>query len=274
MNSLEAAMRVLKLLDKRRPVLRVGEISRELSLQKSTVSRLLRTLNEHEFLEREREGQGYTVGRRSLVLSDLYLVGHSLLSRIDAVLDALVDEFGFVGYAGVLSGADIVVLRVKYGRYPLRFVQDVGQRIPAERTAIGRALLARKQNAEAIALIGQHGRARAGRATILQELARIRRMGWAAIESAIIPGIAAVGAAVGDPARNEALGFALSFPITAADELLRERMARTVRDEARRIGERLGDVFWGDIRASGEIDVAQASRTGQRRSRKPQRATA
>lgn len=274
MNSLEAAMRVLKLLDKRRPVLRVGEISRELSLQKSTVSRLLRTLNEHEFLEREREGQGFTVGRRSLVLSDLYVVGHSLLSRIDAALDALVDEFGFVGYAGVLSGADIVVLRIKYGRYPLRLVQDVGQRIPAERTAIGRALLARKRNAEAIALIGQHGRARAARATILQELARIRRMGWAAIESAIIPGIAAIGAAVGDPACNEALGFALSFPMTAADELLRERMARTVRDEARSIGERLGDAFWADIRASGEIDVAQASRTGQRRSRKPQRATA
>ena len=73
MNSLEAAMRILKLLDKRRRVLRVGEISRALSLQKSTVSRLLRTLSEHEFLERERDGQGYTVGRRVLALSDLYL---------------------------------------------------------------------------------------------------------------------------------------------------------------------------------------------------------
>src|SRR5215471_1267418 len=151
-------MRVLKLLDKRRPVLRVGEISRALSLQKSTVSRLLRTLGEHEFLEREQEGQGYTVGRRSLVLSDLYLAGHSLLDRIDAAIDSLVEEFGFVGYAGALSGADIVVLRLKSGRYPLRFVQDVGKRVPAERTAIGRALLARQPDA-----------ARGGRANLVEE---------------------------------------------------------------------------------------------------------
>jgi DNA-binding IclR family transcriptional regulator len=252
-NSLEAAMRVLKLLDKRRPVLRVGEISRALSLQKSTVSRLLRTLSEHEFLEREREGQGYTVGRRSLVLSDLYLAGHSLLDRVDAVLDALVDEFGFVGYAGVLLGPDIVVLRLKPGRYPLRFVQDVGQRVAAERTAIGRALLARQPDA-----------ARGNRGSLSEELARIRRNGWAAIESAVIPGIAAIGAAVGDPGRGEALGFALSFPVTATDELLRARMARRVRDEALAIGKRLGDPFWAGF----------ATPPGQRRARKVQRATA
>jgi len=248
MNSLEAAMRILKLLDKSRPVLRVGEISRALSLQKSTVSRLLRTLGEHELLEREREGQGYTVGRRSLALADLYLAGHSLLDRIDAALDALVEEFGFVGYAGV---------RLKPGRYPLRFVQDVGQRVPAERTAIGRALLARQPEAAA----------RGSRVPLVEELARIRRNGWAAIESAVIPGIAAVGAAVGDPARNEALGFALSFPMAATDELRRARMARRVRDEALAIGKRLGDPFWRDF-------ATAAPRGGQRRTRKPQQATA
>lgn len=253
MNSLEAAMRILKLLDKRRRVLRVGEISRALSLQKSTVSRLLRTLSEHEFLERERDGQGYTVGRRVLALSDLYLAGHSLLDRVDAVLDALVEEFGFVGYAGVLSGVDIVILRLKPGRYPLRFVQDVGQRVPAERTAIGRALLARQPEPAL----------RASRAISTEELAKIRRSGWAAIESAVIPGIAAVAAAVGDPARNEALGFALSFPITATDELLRARMARRVRDEALDIGRHLGDPLWA------EFVIAS-----QRRARKPQRAIA
>ncbi len=272
MNSLEAAMRILKLLDKKRPVLRVGEISRDLSLQKSTVSRLLRTLSEHEFLEREKDGQGYTVGRRSLVLSDLYLAGHSLLDRVGAAVDTLVEEFGFVGYVGVLSGADIVILRLKHGRYPLRFVQDVGRRIPAERTAIGRALLARKENAEAIAEVDQRNRSRAARAALLQELERIRSKGFSAIESAIIPGIAAVGAAVGDPARSEALGFALSFPLAATDELLRARMARSVREAASGIGKRLGDPAWIDAGASAETGRTDTPSTGRRR--KLQRATA
>jgi DNA-binding IclR family transcriptional regulator len=216
------------------------------------------------FLSAKGRGRAIPPGQ-PLVLSDLYLSGHTLLSRFDAVLDALVEEFGFVGYAGVLSGTDIIVLRLKPGNYPLRFVLDAGQRVPAERTAIGRSLLARKPDAEAIALVGQHGQGRAARATLLTELARIRRKGWATIESAIIPGIAAVGAAIGDPARGEALGFALSYPKTATDESLRARMARRVRDAALSIGARLGDPFWVAIKAAEiEAQVPRAVRSARK----------
>jgi DNA-binding IclR family transcriptional regulator len=244
MNSLEAAMRVLRLADQSRPVLRVGEVSRELGLQKSTVSRLLRTMSEHELIERERSGQGYVAGRRALVLADLYLSAHTLLDLVDSAVNALVGEFEFVGYVAALSGADIVVLRVKHGRYPLRLVQEVGKRIPATSTALGLALLARKSDAEALELVRAGTDAHAEPSLLARRLDEIRSEGTASISSAIIPGIAAIGAAVGEPGGNEALGFALSYPVSAADDKLTARMAVRVREEGLRIGTRLGDPAW------------------------------
>ena len=68
-------MCMLKLLNRDRPLLRVGEVSRELRIQKSTVSRLLRVMSDHGWLEREADGLGYMVGRNALVFADLYLSG-------------------------------------------------------------------------------------------------------------------------------------------------------------------------------------------------------
>ena len=195
-------MRILRLVDRGRPVLRVGEVSRELGLQKSTVSRLLRTMSEHELVERERHGQGYVAGRRGLVLADLYLSAHSLLELVDGAIEALVSEFEFVGYVGVLSGSDIVLLRVRHGHYPLRLVQEVGKRIPAILTSLGFALLARKSDAEVSELLREEAGAKPAR--IVARLDEIRRNGTAAISSAIIPGIGAIGAAVGEFGRRGA----------------------------------------------------------------------
>jgi DNA-binding IclR family transcriptional regulator len=265
MNSLEAAMRVLKLADHSRPVLRVGEVSRELGLQKSTVSRLLRTMSEHELIERESDGQGYVAGRRALMLANLYLSAHTLLDLVDTAVDALVEEFEFVGYAGALSGSDIVILRLKHGRYPLRLVREVGTRVPAWRTAIGQALLARKPDAEASSLIKARDGA-SDRKAVRAQLDAIRRTGVTSLVSAIVPGIAATGAAVSDPGRNEALGFALSYPVGATDEGMRELIARRVREEAQRIGTRLGDPFWVGLNAkAGVFEIRDRRQAGQQR---------
>jgi DNA-binding IclR family transcriptional regulator len=263
MNSLEAAMRMLRLVDRSRPVLRVGEVSRELGLQKSTVSRLLRTMSEHELIERERHGQGYVAGRRGLVLADLYLSGHSLLELVDGAIEALVSEFEFVGYVGVLSGSDIVLLRVRHGRYPLRLVQEVGKRIPAILTSIGLALLARKSDAEVSELL--RDKSGAGPSGITARLDEVRRNGTAAISSAIIPGIGAIGTAVGGPGGGEALGFALSYPVSAADEKLKTRMVSRMREEGMRIGQRLGDPAWSGLDPSARVIELPSLRPPQRR---------
>lgn len=241
MSSLENGLRILALLSPQRPVLRVGEVCRELDIPKSSVSRLMKALGDHGLLEKGGDEAGYVVGRRALVLSDLYLARHSLLGSIETAVAELVAEFGFVGYIGAPAGRDIVILRRKHGSYPLRLVQEVGQRLSPHLTAIGRALVARRPQAQAVATLTGGGMPESD---ALEALSEIRRSGVARVTSAIIPGISAIGAAVADPARGEVMGFSLSFPLSAADERLRARMAARVREEARAIGLRLGDAFW------------------------------
>jgi len=247
MSSLDTAMGMLKLIGKERPVLRVGEISRELKMQKSTASRLLRKLADHGLLAREMEGYGYVAGQLGLILADLYLSGQTLLKMVDGAIKVLVQEFGFVGYAAALSGNEVVILRMLHGRYPLRLVREVGTRQGVWSASIGRALLARRSDAEAWTILKSPGGPRISRGEAVAELARIRANGTAATDSAVVPNISAIGASVGDPDRNEALGFALSFPMTATDEAMRRRMTARIYEEAMGIGTRFGDPFWGAL---------------------------
>jgi DNA-binding IclR family transcriptional regulator len=261
-SSLENGLEILSLLSKDRPVLRVGEVCRELGMPKSTVSRLLKTLSEYGILERGTRDLGYSAGRRALALADLYLADHSLLDLIDVATDALIAEFQFAAYTAILSGPDLIILRVKHGTYPLRLVQDLGTRIPAYSTGIGRALLARKTDDEALKLIEQRAEGGVDRTAVREELAKIRKLGVALRSSAVIPGIGAFGAAVADPSKDEMLGFCLSFPTMAADSALQAAMTQRIREEAHSIGVRLGDPYWSAaaLELSPTLTVPQASK--------------
>jgi DNA-binding IclR family transcriptional regulator len=241
-SSLENAFAILALLEPKRPVLRVGEVCRELGMPKSSVSRLMKTMGEFGLLEREQADQGYVVGRRALELTDLYLSRHTLLDLIDLTIDRIVREFGFAGYASILSGRDLLVLRVKHGSYPLRLVQQVGKRIPSYDTAIGRALLSRMNEDEALRMAASD--LPLDQRSLRRELDRVRQIGIAASISTTIPGIGAIGAAVRSADGSEAIGFSVSFPISASDTALRLKMARWIRDEAATIAARIGDAYW------------------------------
>ncbi len=244
MSSLENALKIVALLDKERPVLRVGEVCRDLGLPKSSVSRLLKTLSEYEIVEREPGDTGYGAGRRMLLLSDLYAARHKLQALVDTAMETLIADFQFASYSAVLSGSEIIIIRVRHGSYPLKLVQEIGVPMPAYPTSVGRALLARKPDAEILELV-RAGRPQApSEAEILDAIAEVRESGASLTANTIIPGIAALGVAVHDARHAETLGFSISYPVAATDEALRARMLQRIREEARAIGSRIEDKFW------------------------------
>jgi DNA-binding IclR family transcriptional regulator len=248
-SSLETALKMVALLGKDRPVLRVGEVCRELGVPKSSVSRLLKTLSEYDIVEREPQGNGYLAGRRAMVLSELYVQRHSLHVLVDEALQRLTEDFQFACYAAVLTGPDIIIIRAHHGNYPLRMVQDLGVPIPAFRTSVGRALLARKSDEEVIALVQEREPEPIDRPAVLGQIESVRRCGAVTTDSTVIPGIAALGVAVRDAERKEMLGFSISYPTIAVDDAMRARMHVRIREEARTIAERIGDSYWVELAA-------------------------
>jgi DNA-binding IclR family transcriptional regulator len=222
MSSLGNALRLLDLLANNRPTLRVGEACRDLNLPKSSVSRLLRALGDAGLLERTPSG-GYAAGPRSARLAELYWSRHQLPSVVDDALDALVGEFGFTGFASILAGRQIVLLRVVQGSYPLRYVREIGTRLPAWRTAMGRALLARLPDTEVRARLD--GVPETNLRDLLQTLPAIRENRFVVSESAFTPGATTVAAAI---SAEQPVALGIAYPDSAVAAPLRDRIEKAV----------------------------------------------
>jgi DNA-binding IclR family transcriptional regulator len=248
MSSLENGLRILALLRDERPILRVGEVCRELNIPKASVSRLLRTLAEANMLERDERDGSYYVGERSLDLARLFLAQHNLLDLVRSAVEVLVEEFGFTGHAGIVSGPNRVLLLAKQGWYPLQHTGAIAERKPAFESIIGRAILARMSDSQILAQLGYETTEQIlqnlSGAEILAEVQRVRQDRVAYSSSLVTPGISSAGAAIADPGRNEVLGFCLSYPSAAADRAVEQRIRDAVYFHASQIGRKLRDPVW------------------------------
>jgi DNA-binding IclR family transcriptional regulator len=240
MSSLESAIRILHCLSADTPRLRVTELSDRLSLPKSTVSRLLKTLSEGGVLDRDPETKEYVAGPITLQLGGLYMAKHDLLDLVDDAVRRLVEQFRFTGYVAVLDQSEAVVLRCRQGAYPLKFVLEVGTRQPAAEAALGIGLLAQLGEDELSQVLAApreqdsyvHPTEQETRALI----AAFRRDGWVAVPCLSVPGITAIGSAViVAGSRQPAIGFSVSFPDSAVDRALRGRIAAEVCAAARKL---------------------------------------
>lgn len=226
MSSLDSAIRILQSLTAQKPVLRVSDVSAELDLPKSTVSRLLKTLSDGGLLERDEGSRHYSAGPLLLQLGGLYVSRRSVLDLVDRVLAKLVETFGFTGYAGILDGTDVIVLRQWQGSHPLRFILDVGSRIPAVQTALGMALLSEMEDRQIAKLLGSSSNGAAPLDAIKAGIEQCRRHEWVEVPCESAPGITAIGALIrSDADRQPSISLSLSFPDHAADRARRDEMA-------------------------------------------------
>ena len=251
MSSLDNALRLLALLGRQRPRLRVSEAAHALALPKSSVSRLLSALDRAGIVERDGEHQGFRAGPEMFRLGSLYRARIPPEERVDEALRAMVARFPATAYVGVLRGMDLVVLRLHEGFHPVRYIQSPGNVIPAFGTAVGRALLARLPEATLSANLPPHislpSRAvDMSRAQLLKELARSRGRGFAEYDDPQL-GIAAFGVAVRlAPGRD--LGFALCLGRETMDRAMRAEIVAALLETARTVGALCGDPAWNPAR--------------------------
>ncbi len=266
MSSLTTAIDILHRFSAERPELRVSDIGRGLDIPKSTVSRLLKEMLRHGLVEQDPSTRRYRPGPLTFRLGSLYQAHLKILDLVEAAVEQLVGHFGLTGYIGVLDGADVVILRVRQGSYPVRFILEVGYRVPAFTTAIGKALLARLGDKH---VTDTHPRVlrydvtdlALPRDDLLNALRDIRCRGWAEAVETTFPGFGAVAAAVGAADGQQALGFCLSYPTSSPFADQKPAMVERITQAAEQIGRRAGDPFW-----LHRCDGPKSPRAGARRS--------
>lgn len=253
------AAEIMGCFSRTRPVLGVSEISRSLRLAKSAVSRVLQTLEQAQFLERDTSSRKYRPGVRAFEFGSLYRHDDPLLQRAWGVLRELVSLTGHNGYLLVLAGRQALVLAREDGTYPVRLIVPPGQRLLAYTTAGGKALLAllddrhvRRLYPEArLKMMTTH--TTATQAALLADLAGVRRRGYAIADQETYYGTRAVGIATIDPASQQSVGISLSFPIGSVLPVEERKIVRAMLDARTRLS------------AHGRPDETAAGRPGKKR---------
>jgi DNA-binding IclR family transcriptional regulator len=223
MSSLESAVSVLRCFSTSRTELTVTEVAQMLSLPKSNVSRLLRSMRGVGLLDSARDGRGYSPGVMLLGFGEVASAGRSLGMRAHAAVVRLSEQTGHAGFVSARVGTYMVGLTHHAGRNPLQVgVFLGGQRLHIDACATGRALLATLSDQDVREILG----GKVSRATpqspdsmpaLLDRLAQVRERGYAESHNEAGKGVGAIAVAVQDERADEVLSFCITFPEATVD---------------------------------------------------------
>src|ERR1700704_5835723 len=138
----QRAVRLIRHVAEGNPVLNMSETAKTLKINRTTLLRLLHTLEVEGFVERRPNGAGYQIGLSLLEVGARALFSQDLVQVAVPVLTRLAETLQLSSHLGVLDGTDVVYLVRRTPNTPLASNIRVGSRLPAHATTMGRMLLA------------------------------------------------------------------------------------------------------------------------------------
>ncbi len=141
MRSVDRAVSLLQLLGQRGQG-RVGELARDLDIHKSTVSRLLATLERRGLVEQNPDGTHYRLGPGAAQLADGANRAFDLRLLARPVCERLADDVGETVNLAVHDAPDVISIDQVMASSAVVITNWVGQRTPLHATAAGKLFLA------------------------------------------------------------------------------------------------------------------------------------
>lgn len=148
LQSVTNALRLLEAFSSTQPELGIAELSRKLELGKSTVHRLVSTLEEHGFVAQNPATGKYRLGLTVVHLGSLALGQMNLVRDSQPFLEELTARSGEASFLAVLQRGKVVYLNKVESTHALRMGATLGSRLPAYCTATGKVLLAHLPESE------------------------------------------------------------------------------------------------------------------------------
>ncbi|PAY25003.1 IclR family transcriptional regulator [Dietzia natronolimnaea] len=198
--SVDRAFALLESLARRGGRASLGELCADTGLAAATVHRLCGTLAETGHLRRDTR-RDYLLGPRLQRIGEV--AGRATWSWATPVLEAVVEGTGETANLAVRDGDGVVYLAQVPSPHSMRMFTEVGRRVHVHCTAVGKALAALDHDDEVRAMLARTGMPGYTDSTIvepdtlIQELERIRRVGFATDESEQEEGVRCVAITVG-----------------------------------------------------------------------------
>jgi DNA-binding IclR family transcriptional regulator len=138
----QRAARLLRYIAEGDAVTNVSRTARVLGINRTTLLRLLRTLEAERFIEPRHEGNGWRIGVGLIGLTAQAFFSEDLVQTAVPVLARLAETLGLSAHLSVLDGAEIVYLVRRVPNRAFASNIRVGSRLPAHAANMGRVILA------------------------------------------------------------------------------------------------------------------------------------
>ncbi len=202
--SVDRALTILEVLATEREDVGLGDLAAHLGVHKSTVFRLLGTLEAHDLVAQQNERGRYRLGLGLVRLSAVANLGMDLVQLVRPAAQDLNVATGETVNLAVLSDSTVLYVDQLFGTAALQTHSWVGQRIPAHATSNGKVLLAFSDDAQLVPRLCAEGLERYAARTLTQpkalaaEIAVVREQGWAISRDELEEGLLAIAAPVFD----------------------------------------------------------------------------
>ncbi|MCW2309383.1 IclR family transcriptional regulator [Rhodobium gokarnense] len=245
MSSISKAASILACFATENTELSVSFVAEKLALPKSSISRLMKEMAQLGLLQRNADTRCYSPGYLLFQLGSIYQMRFDIIEIVDRIVRDLVKQTGCTGYIGLLNDGEIVAMRKHMGVDAVRYRIEVGRRYPVTYLSFGKALLARRTDAEIEGFFTKYPKDRPARmGEFLKEIAVIRSQGWAEATKTSVPGAHGLGVAVVSPLSSQLIGYSLSYHADLVSREKRREIAMALVNSARQAAALTRDYYW------------------------------
>ena len=139
MRAVERALDILLCFTREEPTRSLTQIAESVHMSKTTVHRLLTTLENKRFITRDKTTGLYRLGFRFIEMAALVLQDVELHRWAHPYLQRLSSEYGETVDISILDGSHVIYLEVIESPQRVKLAAAVGQRLPAFFTASGQS---------------------------------------------------------------------------------------------------------------------------------------
>jgi DNA-binding IclR family transcriptional regulator len=245
--SVVRALRILESFSLRKSTYTNAELSRKLDINKSSLTRLLSSLEKAKFVERNTRTGEYRLTHKA------YQVGRVYIRQVDyhtasmPILKELTARCGEASHLGILDEMKVLYLDWVESKHPVSLASITGEKLPAYCTGIGKLFLAHMDEDTISSYLNKIEMIRFTPNTITSpeelkmQLAQVQSQGYAMDSAEYQPDVISVSAPVRNDTGDLVAGISVAGPdFRMSDEVLTDVIIPQILRASRQISARLG----------------------------------
>lgn len=229
----------------------IRDLGRKVGINPATVYRLVSTLHNAGYLEKNPATQTYSLGPSIMKLASLYSNQNPLPIIARKVFEKYADSFDHNFYLAQLHNFEVIYLAVLDGRGPIKIVTNPGGITNLHSTALGKVLLAYQStefinqyfNSKVLNPLTNH--TIASRELLNKQLELVRQRGYAINEGEQYQDVGATSVPIIWPQKKVTLAVSVAYPahLVKEEKLKYPELISLLNEMAQEIAERYNPVI-------------------------------